>query len=67
MQIYVFSCIIIYESKAPIVTQIEYINQISINHDINDPLIHTIEVDNKNYNLVKVELRKTNFTINNKH
>jgi hypothetical protein len=39
---------------------------VSINHDINDPLIHTIEVDNKNYNLVKVELRKTNFTINNK-
>jgi len=39
---------------------------ISINQDINDPLIHTIEVDNKNYNLVKVEWRKTNFTINNK-
>jgi hypothetical protein len=39
---------------------------VSINQDINDPLIHTIEVDNKNYNLVKVEWRKTNFTINNK-
>lgn len=39
---------------------------VSVNQYINDPLINTIEVDNKNYNLVKVEWRKTNFTINNK-
>ena len=29
-------------------------------------MIHTIEVDKKNYNLVKLEWRKTNFTFNNK-
>lgn len=39
---------------------------VTINHTINDPLLHTIEVDNNNYNLVKIEWRKTNFTLNNK-
>jgi len=39
---------------------------ISIHQNINDPMIHTIEVDKKNYNLVKIEWRKTNFTYNKK-
>ena len=41
-------------------------DKISIHEVINEPLIHTIEVDNNNYNLVKVEFRKTNFTYNDK-
>jgi hypothetical protein len=40
-------------------------NNISINQIINDPLINTIEVDNKNYNLLQIEWRNTNFTFNN--
>ena len=44
-----------------------YINNlVSINQIINDPLIHTIEVDKKNYNLIQIDIRKTNFTYNNK-
>ena len=39
---------------------------VKINQIINDPLIHTIEVDDKNYNLVQVEWRKTNFQFNGK-
>ena len=41
-------------------------NNISINQIINEPLIHTIEVDNKNYNLIQIEWRKTNFMFNGK-
>ena len=41
-------------------------DSISISQNIIDPLLHTIEIDNKNYNLIKIEWRKTNFTINNK-
>jgi len=33
---------------------------------INDPLIHTIEVENKNYNLIQIEWRKTDFSYNKK-
>jgi hypothetical protein len=40
-------------------------DSITINQTINEPLIHTIEVDNINYNLVQIEWRKTNFTYNN--
>ena len=40
-------------------------NNISINQIIEDPLINTIEVNNKNYNLLQIEWRNTNFTFNN--
>ena len=41
-------------------------DSITISQNINDPLLHTIEIDDHNYNLIKIEWRKTNFTINNK-
>lgn len=41
-------------------------NGIAVNQIINDPLLHTIEIDNINYNLVLVEFRKTNFTFDGK-
>ena len=39
---------------------------VTINQIINDPLVHTIEIDNNNYNLVQIEWRKTNFMFNGK-
>jgi len=39
-------------------------DSVTINQLISDPLIHTIEINNYNYNLVQIEWRKTNFTFN---
>lgn len=36
----------------------------SISIDINDPLIHTMEIDNQNYNLLKIEWVRNNFQYN---
>lgn len=36
----------------------------SVHIDINNPLIHTIEVDNENFNLIKIEWVRNNFKYN---
>jgi len=41
-------------------------NGISIYQDIIDPLFHTIEINNKNYNLMSISWKKSNLSYNNK-